>query len=319
MTLEIEHRIRFEYSDFVSESWMEFWIEPKNTTQQTVRSFFLAVGPPTKVHTFTDWLGNTVHHFGIAKYHREIEVLARSVVETLPAPMSLHELPAGRIQGDALGRERDFLLFADPIADSPELREFAAQLQLKPDDPVGKVAIEIAQLIQDKIAYNPSVTQYNSTVADALSHRAGVCQDIAQIMIGLLRLKGVPARYVNGYLHVIREGKDASESHAWVEFLTPNGLWMPYDPTNRCVPDERYVVVAVGRSYDEVPPNKGVYRGNAKEVLTATVHTTETERMAVSELRSSIGTLDLPVYAKIPARTPQMIDDQASTQSQQQQ
>ncbi|MBX3120512.1 MAG: transglutaminase family protein [Fimbriimonadaceae bacterium] len=319
MTLEIEHRIQFKYSDFISESWMEFWIEPKSTRQQIVRSFFLAVGPPTKVHTFTDWLGNTVHHFGIPKYHKEIEVLARSIVETQPAACNLEDLPTEPLHTEGFTTEKDFLLFGGPIKDSPSLLKFSSKLKSKSGEPVGKIAEEIAHLIENEITYNPVVTQYNSTVEDALKHKAGVCQDIAQIMIGLLRLKGVPARYVNGYLHVFREGEVASESHAWVEFLTPTGEWMPYDPTNQCVPDERYVVVAHGRNYDDVPPNKGVYRGSATEVLTASVRTSITERMAVNELRNSFGSLDLPVFAKIPSRAPQMIDDQARTQTQQQQ
>lgn len=35
------------------------------------------------------------------------------------------------------------------------------------------------------------------------------------------------------------------------------------DPTNKALADERYVIVAVGRDYDDVAPVVGNYRGTA--------------------------------------------------------
>ena len=44
-------------------------------------------------------------------------------------------------------------------------------------------------------------------------------------------------------------------------------------PTHNRAVDERYVVVGHGRHYDDVPPNKGIYRGSATETLKAEVVT----------------------------------------------
>ena len=73
-------------------------------------------------------------------------------------------------------------------------------------------------------------------------------------LLALLRLRGIPARYVSGYLHVEAEQGVPSQSHAWVEAWSPTLGWLAMDPTNDLPPDERYVVVATGRDYDDVPP-----------------------------------------------------------------
>jgi transglutaminase-like putative cysteine protease len=94
-----------------------------------------------------------------------------------------------------------------------------------------------------------------------------VCQDFAHIAIALARCAGLPARYVSG--HLIGE----SATHAWVEFLVHERgrepVALSLDPTYRTATDFRYVVVAVGRDYDDVPTTSGVFTGNGRGALHA--------------------------------------------------
>jgi len=319
MILQVEHTISFQYSDFIRESWMELRIEPKQTEQQQVHSFVLAVGPPTKVFEHRDWLGNMVHHFGIPNFHERIEISARSIVESTNPYTAPSEIATGPPIEPKTGRDRDFLALGGPIADEPIVYEFAASAKLSQVPSVAEIVTATANLLQSELSYKPTVTTYHSAITDALRLRAGVCQDFAQIMIAVLRIHGVAARYVSGYLHVERNQGQSSESHAWVEYLDPLGAWQAFDPTNHCVPDAKYVVVAHGRNYDDVPPNKGVYRGNAQESLTAKVHTTPTARPDVAGLREQIESIDLPVYSKLPIKTSSSVDVMVPVEAQQQQ
>ena len=65
LRIDIEHRLLFRYDCYINESFMELRVEPPSDSHQTVRSFYLAVGPPTRVSRYPDWNGNAVHHFGI--------------------------------------------------------------------------------------------------------------------------------------------------------------------------------------------------------------------------------------------------------------
>src|SRR5207237_485931 len=93
--------------------------------------------------------------------------------------------------------------------------------------------------------------------------------------------------------HVERPTGEPAQSHAWIEFHAPSMGWVPFDPTHNALPDERYVVVAHGRSYDDVPPNRGIYRGSAKEVLAAAVRPERARGRSAAQVRSVIDLGDL--------------------------
>jgi transglutaminase-like putative cysteine protease len=124
--------------------------------------------------------------------------------------------------------------------------------------------------------YRRGATDVLTPAADAWQQRAGVCQDIAHVVIGSLRTLGIPARYVSGYLH---PAKDAAvgetvegESHAWVEWW--DGTWCGYDPTNDEPIGDRHVVIASGRDYGDVRPLRGIYSGGATSSMFVSVRVT---------------------------------------------
>ena len=69
-----------------------------------------------------------------------------------------------------------------------------------------------------------------------------------------------------------------------------------------------------------MPPNKGIYRGIAKETLKAEVITEVVPGKVVSTLREDITHIDLPVFREVPARPPdRIVTNTADVASQQQQ
>ena len=120
------------------------------------------------------------------------------------------------------------------------------------------------------ITYQYGVTGYTTPAAMALHLGRGVCQDYAHILLCVLRLLNIPARYVSG--HLIGEGAP----HAWVEALLPIGDGMVevvgYDPTHSRRTRIDYIVVAVGRDFADVSPTSGVYGGPAVGKLAASKH-----------------------------------------------
>ncbi len=322
MLLQIEHGFAFEYDGYISESFLELRVQPKTTPSQTVAAFELAVGPPTRVFRYRDWNDNFTHHFTITKYHDRIEVAAHSLVETrvaTPAVASLRELPS---------RERlphpllDFLTVDGPVRLTPALRAAHRAAGVREDAPLGEQVLALGAHIHGRFEYRKDVTRYDSTTEEFLKIGGGVCQDFTHLMLGFLRLRGIPCRYVSGYLHVERKTRAPSQSHAWIEFYAPGAGWVPFDPTHNRGVDERYVVVGHGRHYDDVPPNKGIYRGVATETLRAEVFTQASAGKAAPSPRDEVRQIDLPVFPEIPARRMDRItsaDEEIAAQQQQQQ
>jgi transglutaminase-like putative cysteine protease len=303
MLLKLSHQTTLTYSDVISESVMELRVAPRQEHDQHRLSFDLAIGPPTTVNSYFDWLGNTVHAFTVNAFHKEIRIVASSVVETdrptLDAAQIADTWPPVRRDDDfALF---DYLAFGGPVVDSPELRELAASLNPTDGMPLGELATRMLSLINDRFTYEKGLTTSASPISDVLAHRKGVCQDFTHLMIGLARALGIPSRYVSGLIHPQGERyRGYTQTHAWVELhatSAPSG-WIGFDPTNQCIIGPNFVKVAVGRDYRDVPPNKGVYRGQAKESIDVQVQSLELVAIPPELAAERFKSLSVPAYAR---------------------
>jgi transglutaminase-like putative cysteine protease len=67
-----------------------------------------------------------------------------------------------------------------------------------------------------------------------------------------------------------------------VEVFLPSLRWIGFDPTNNSIATERHIACAVGRDYSDVPPSRGVYKGEAESVLAVGVRVSKA-RAAIAE------------------------------------
>jgi transglutaminase-like putative cysteine protease len=117
------------------------------------------------------------------------------------------------------------------------------------------------------------VTDVNSSPKVLFEAGGGVCQDLAHAMLGVLRLAGVPCRYMSGYVYDPADSdegdkvKGAQASHAWVEAWHPQLGWVGIDPTNDKLVDWQYIRIAAGRDYSDVQPLRGIFVGSREQEL----------------------------------------------------
>jgi transglutaminase-like putative cysteine protease len=248
---------------------MEVRVMPRSDVRQVLRQFDIAVTPASTGSHHMDWLGNTVHQFSVLGVHDAVDITSRCVVETRSPNWSLGELvaPLGGLAADH--RSWDYLQYHGPVIDDPALPAIEKQLGLDRVTRVGEAIAIVLERTREIVTYRRGATHSGSTVSDVLKAGNGVCQDFAHLSLALLRRTGVPCRYVSGY--VFREGTAELETHAWSEAFVPGVGWVAFDPTHGALASEQYVTVAVGRSYADVPPNRGVYRGDACESIAVSV------------------------------------------------
>lgn len=298
MLLSIEHLTELTYTDRVSESVNEIRMAPRTDNRQTLRGFGLALGPPAQVSEHIDWLGNRVHQFSVLESHDKLIAVAHSAVETHGREVKLDEIPDETVTSGELTLEMyDFLAFAGPITKSDALAELLKALGLEREPSTARVVSGVAKSLREKLEYKKGVTTHTSTVNEVLERGAGVCQDLAHVAIGLLRLRGIPARYVSGYLHRA-DGPAELETHAWCEAYVPAVGWVAVDPTHATTADERHITVAVGRSYADVPPNRGVFHGDAEEAIRVRVTISEVDEVPKGLLSPRPAVIDVPIYSR---------------------
>lgn len=277
MIYSIRHTTIFRYEPAVRESIMEVRMQPRTEGQQRCLKFQLDVNPPANLMQYRDFMGNTVHHFDIAGGHTQLEINAHSLVE-VQGKESLATASSGdwadldaRIAADD---HSEMLLPSQFACFSQELEKLAAELDCRRRGNPLDLLTQLNHRIYQAFSYVPNSTKVDSPIDEALRTRKGVCQDFAHIMIALLRRIGIPSRYVSGYLFRGPDSHDRSvegASHAWVETLVPGLGWTAFDPTNDLVGGDRHIRVAIGRDYADVPPTRGVHRGEAESELSVAV------------------------------------------------
>jgi transglutaminase-like putative cysteine protease len=276
MLLRITHETELTYSSPISESMMELRMCPRQGQDQHLLSFKLAVGPAAPITRYFDWLGNMVHTFGISPFHDCIRIVATSVVETLHGDLEVNALPDRWPLDDTGYANRDFLLLEGPVVDCARLRALAVALEAKSGEPLGDIATRLLGLLGSRFEYERGVTSAASPITDILEKQRGVCQDFTHLMIGVARVLGIPARYVSGCLHPLGDkARGFTETHAWCELFFPSSGWVGFDAANGCLAGANFVKLAVGRSFTDVPPNKGVFRGKASEAIQVRVQSEE--------------------------------------------
>ena len=310
MAYAIRHVTTFRYKPAVGESIMEVRMQPRSDLRQRCLTFALEVHPRANVMSYRDFFGNAVHHFDIPGRHQTIEISAQAIVEVTPPLDPRQRKSSAWDELDTRVQEGDYweMLLPSQFAKPTELLEkLAAELNLKRSAEPLALLRELNEALYDKFDYVPNSTNVDSPIDDALRTRQGVCQDFAHIMIALVRQLKIPCRYVSGYLYHGSEDKDrspAGATHAWVEAYLGEAGWVAFDPTNNLLGSERHVCVAVGRDYSDVPPTRGVYKGEAHSELSVAVTVSPSDAVP-PEPSPSIVIQSRPVFARLSSRSDQ--------------
>ena len=314
MIYSVRHTTTFRYEPAVRESVMEVRLQPRSDGEQRCLSFTLNVDPAANVMQYRDFTGNTVHHFDIAGRHTVVKVTAQSVVEvqSMLKPRAADAGDWADLDALIAGNDHWEMLLPSHFAlSSAPLEQFANELDCKRRGNPLELLTELNHAIYDRFAYVPNSTKVDSPIEEALETRQGVCQDFAHIMIALVRRLHVPCRYVSGYMFHRNEDEEEKDrslegaSHAWVEALVPRLGWVAFDPTNNLVGGDRHIRVAIGRDYADVPPTRGVYKGEAQSELSVAVTVSPADNVAPEPVMPSFVVRSRPVLVRATARSDQ--------------
>ncbi|MXW23595.1 MAG: transglutaminase family protein [Chloroflexi bacterium] len=255
----------YRYSEAVRLLHTELRVLPADAFGQRRLSSSLQLEPQAQAQQLLDAFGNEYHHVDFLDDVEEIHVTVEAEVET--AESAVPEPGISPLM-------RHLLL--DETVRSPFEPTILELAQAVPEDldPVA-TGEAVCRLLNDRFDFEVGPTDVSSTALDLIRLGSGVCQDFTHLMLAILRMHGIPARYVSGYLAPI-EGEEVGEAtHAWVQLLAPDG-WHGFDPSNNAPQDGRYVVIAVGRDYDDISPLRGAYSGVANEHWSAVVRVRST-------------------------------------------
>lgn len=251
MRLVVDHVTRYRYDRPVRSGVQSHRLTPSDFQGQRVVEWAVSVSGGTRGACFRDGAGDRIQAWTIAGPVEEITVSVRGVVETSDQ--------AGVLRG-----HRESVVPEAYLRDTPATEADAALVALAADvagADVLSLAHGLSAAVAGAIAYAPGATHAHTTAAEALAQGEGVCQDHAHALIACARSRGIPARYVSGYLFADQDGRPHEAAHAWAELHVPGLGWVGFDPANACCPDPRYIRLGSGFDAQDAAPIRGIARG----------------------------------------------------------
>jgi transglutaminase-like putative cysteine protease len=271
----IKHITRYTYQSPVMDCTNQVLLYPIFDSHLEVRNHEFHITYNPVVEVFTDYFGNKVGVFTIIKPHQELTIVSDAEVVT-----KVIDLPADDQPASLQWQQLSDLKYETPFMDFLVKEEFentsdvyhVVKAQVDWDKTPFQNAITLAAYVYNNFEYKKGVTDVLTKTDEVWKLKAGVCQDFAHILLVMLRMAGIPARYTSGYIcpkEQVQRGEGAT--HAWVEAYLPDYGWIGLDPTNNCIVNDGHVRLAVGRSFDDCTPVKGTYKGSGEHLLEVSV------------------------------------------------
>jgi transglutaminase-like putative cysteine protease len=270
----IRHRTHYIYSGWVIDSANQIKLYPLHDSFQKISEHRLHISANPEVYTMKDYFGNTTGFFSIIAPHQELSVESFLVVEMLAKPLDKKDIAStvwAHVRRAETQEQYHDYLKAEQAVSQLAIQSAIHEVMSKEQHPLDTI-IELSDFIYNKFTYKKGVTNIETSVDELWQLGAGVCQDFAHLLLYMLRLMGIPGRYISGYICPgSSEWRGEGATHAWAEAWLPDVGWVGIDPTNKCLAGERHVRLAMGRNFSDCTPVKGTYKGAVEHKLEVTV------------------------------------------------
>ena len=254
MELSIKHKTKYEYVNPIGNLIQTTKLYPSENNALKIINWNVTRDAAKKSKIYTDGEANNIQNFSNKNKVKNINFTVNGKVQTFDTK-GIYKNPLDKINPLVYLRNT-------PLTESDsEIVELGNDAKNGISDNI-EISHKLLKLVAERVEYKPLTTSNETSAITAYRQRKGVCQDQAHIMIAAARSLGIPARYVNGYMHNNSHNSEYQSTHAWVEFYIENLGWVGFDSTNNCSPDERYIRVSCGLDANYAAPIKGVFYGN---------------------------------------------------------
>ena len=286
----IHHVTKYTYPEPVRDSANQIMLFPLKDEYQEVQQQKITITNEPFIEIYKDYYGNEIGSFMNIAPHIELRIDSTIAVVTKPRLLPEDDHPTGE-----QWKHLNEIMYSVPFIDFLKQENFKDLAEVKKIADAGfyktvSVFTAVKQLneyVYNNFKYIKGITTVETTLDEIWDLKAGVCQDFAHILLVMLRLLCIPARYVSGYVCPHDSSlRGEGATHAWVEAYIPFYGWLGLDPTNNCVVNDLHVRLAIGRNFSDCSPVKGTYKGTAKQTLEVGVSVSHEDGLVHNEIAS---------------------------------
>ncbi len=128
--------------------------------------------------------------------------------------------------------DNQFTKPTEKIDVNEDIRNKAQELAAGEDD-LFVLSFKVAEWVETNVKYD--LTSLTSEAVQksswVMASREGVCDELTNLFISMMRSLGIPTRYISGLAY--SNIKHAWGPHAWAEVYFPDKGWIPFDVTYR--------------------------------------------------------------------------------------
>ena len=221
----IHHVTQYTYPEPVRDSANQVMLFPVKDENQEVQSQQLNITGEPMVEIFKDYYGNETGSFMNIAPHTSLRIDSTIAIVT-----KSRNFPSDDAAIEEQWSHLYQIRYVVPFIDFLKQESFLALDEVKKISDAGfyksvSVYVAVQQLneyVYQNFQYIKGITSVETTLDEIWKLRAGVCQDFAHIMMVMLRLLGIPARYVSGYVCPLDNNlRGEGATHAWVEAYIP--------------------------------------------------------------------------------------------------
>jgi len=260
MRLTVRHTTRYKYETPLANAMQQLRLTPPACNGQSIQDWSIQAPGIERATTYTDAFGNLVHMVSNRRLTEDVEITATGTVDT-------EDLSGvfGKQKNAAPSR---IYSRVTPLTEANQAIRKLGSLLDETDRIAGCHALMHA--IRDKVGYKIGVTETHASAITVLNAGEGVCQDHAHIFIAALRSKGLPARYVSGYL-LLEADQESEAHHAWAEVYVNDLGWLGFDVSNGLCPTDHYIRLTTGLDSRSAAPIRGIQFGGDAENMNVEV------------------------------------------------
>lgn len=270
--LFISHRTSYSYRFPVQLSPHRLLVRPREGPHLLLYNHHITVSPEGRVAWTTDVFGNAVATVTVSELTQQLEITSTVEVDLTSEPWPVFDLAASAASYPFTYDERDWKdLGALTVPQHPdpsgEFQQWIRGFVMgNPTDTLSLLK-DLSAGVSSHVAYQAREAEGTQPPLETLTLRSGSCRDIATLFVEGVRVLGIGARAVSGYLYDparnLLGSSGAGSSHAWVDVFVPGAGWVAFDPTNRTMGGANLISVAVARDITQAMPVSGGFIGPA--------------------------------------------------------